>query len=146
MLKNISGLIRGITALMDMPEGDVVKKVFKIPLVKPSRQEGPAKAYRTDFSKNYMREYRQNGKDYQRAPDKLKEFRRKQRKKFKEHLKLKKPLTARLIDQELGWWKENARPVMAEEFDLMCDRRWFDEEERLHLAEELNDLGLFSFE
>lgn len=148
MLKSVASLVREVTALMDMPEGDAVKKIFKVPLVKPPRQKGVTenKTNRTDFSKNYMREYRQQGKDYQKAPDKVKEFRRNQRKKFKESLNLKKPLTAMLIDQELDWWKDSAQPVTAEEFDFMCDRRGFDEEERLHMAEELNDLGLFSFD
>ena len=145
MLKNINNHIKKIAALMiDAPEGDVVKKVFKVPLIKPPRQKGPTenKTNRTDFSKNYMREYRQQGKDYQKAPSKVKEFRRKQRKEFKEHLRLKKPLTAKLIDQELDCWKKEARPVTIEDFDFMCDRRGFDEKERLHMAEELSDLGL----
>jgi hypothetical protein len=147
MLKSVTSPLRSIIALIiDAPEGDVVKKIFKVPLIKPTRQKGPTenKTNRTDFSKNYMRKYREEGRDYQKSTDKVKEFRRKQRKKFKEHLKLKKPLTAMLIDQELNYRKDNAKPVTAEEFNFMCDRRGFDEEERLHLAEELSDLGLIS--
>ena len=150
MLKSVTSPLRNVIAalIIEAPEGDVVKKVFKVPLVKPTRQKGPTenKTNRTDFSKNYMREYRQQGKDYQKSTDKVKEFRRKQRKKFKEHLKLKKPLTAMLIDQELDAWQVDAKPVTAEEFDFMCDRRGFVSEERLHLAEELSDLGLITFD
>ena len=146
MLKTVASLVREVTAIMDLPEGDIVKKIFKVPEKNPPRAKGPARAYKTDFSKNYMKEYRQNGKDYQKAPDKVKEFRRKQRKKFKEHLKHKKPLTAMLIDQELTCWRYDARPITAEEFDGMCDRRGFDNEERLHMAEELCDLGLINFD
>jgi len=132
---------------MDSPDGDVVKKVYTEPKVKPPRREESIsnKTNRSDFSKNYMRDYRQEGKDYQRSPDKVKEFRRKQRKKFKEHLKVKKPMTAMLIDQELSWWKNDSKPVTAEEFNFMCERRGFDENEKFLLVEELSDLGLLNF-
>ena len=70
----------------DMAEGEVVVKFKAQPKVKPPRRKSPVKneSNRTDYMKLYMKEYRsEEGKDYQKMPDKIKELRKKQRKEKK---------------------------------------------------------------
>lgn len=65
---------------------EVIKKFIKIPKIKPPRRKPSIKnkSHRTDYSKNYMHEYRQEGKDYQKKPDNAKELRKKQKESLKE--------------------------------------------------------------
>jgi hypothetical protein len=72
-------------------QGDMVKKFIPPPKQKPPRRR-PAiknKSNRSDYMKEYMTEYRGEGKDYQKVPDKVKKFRIEQRKRLKEKLDLK---------------------------------------------------------
>lgn len=72
-------------------EGDIVKKFRVSPSLKPPRRRPSIhnKTNRSDYSRNYMRKYREEGKDYQKIPDAVKKFRAEQRKHFKEHFNLK---------------------------------------------------------
>jgi hypothetical protein len=130
---------------MPEPEGDVQKKVYEEPLIKPPRRN-PAvnnKSNRSDYMKNYMQDYRGQGKDYQKMPGKVKHFRREQRKKFKEKLKTRDPLKAHLLDQEVPMWQNQyASEVPLNEFIWICERRGFNEEERQILLEDLYDANL----
>jgi hypothetical protein len=72
-------------------EGDMVKKFQPAPKQKPPRRQ-PAvknKSNRSDYMKEYMTEYRGEGKDYQKVPDKVKKFRAEQKKRLKEKFDLK---------------------------------------------------------
>jgi hypothetical protein len=144
MLKSVASNIKNIAIAMDIPEGDITKKYYVEPKSKPPRRNPSVdnKSNRSDYSKNYMKDYREQGKDYQKVPDKVKEYRRNQRKKFKGILKTKKPLTAQLIDQELEFWKKQGKNIPMEEFVSICDRRGFDENERTSLLEDLYDMNL----
>ena len=75
----ISEIIRRLA--MEMPEGDVVKVIHEETDVKAPRKEKSFtnKSNRSDYSKNYMREYREDGKDYQKLPEKIKELHKKQK-------------------------------------------------------------------
>ena len=84
MYQNVSDYILEIVAFLGSPEGEVVKKFNPTPEVKPKRR-GPSfknKSNRSDYFKQYMKEYRDNGKDYQKVPDNIKEYRREQKKKL----------------------------------------------------------------
>jgi hypothetical protein len=145
MFKSIADSLRSVIATMSTPEGDVVQKVWPEPKIKPPRRETPTsnKTNRTDFSKNYMRDYRQNGKDYQKMAPGIKKLRREQRKRQKEKIKAQNPLKAHLLNQEISWWQKNG--VDHEDFDFICNRRGFNDEERNILIEDLCDLNLITF-
>ena len=144
MFQRITERLKNLALIIASEEGEVRKKVYKTPLLKPPRRnpEGQNKTNRTDYMKNYMKEYRGDGKDYQKVPDKVKQFRKEQRRKLKEKLKKGRPFEASLIDQELSMWQKLGKAVDLNEFEFMCDRRGFNEEERKILAEELCDLDL----
>ena len=75
------------------PEGDVVKKYFPAPEQKPPRRRPGIKnkSNRSDYMRQYMTDYRkEQGKDFQKAPDSVKKFRAEQRKRLKEKFNLKK--------------------------------------------------------
>jgi hypothetical protein len=65
-------------------DGEVVKKHHPEPKIKPKRRRPSFKnkTDRSDHSQKVMQEYRENGKDYQKKPDKVKEYRRKKKKEF----------------------------------------------------------------
>lgn len=145
----INDLMRVVAAkygiAMDLPEGDVQKKVYPDPLIKPPRRNPSVnnKSNRSDYMPNYMRDYREQGKDYQKVPDKVKQFRREQRKKLKEKLKAKDPLKAHVLDQEVPMWQQQySSAVPLSEFEWICDRRGFTPEERCVLLEDLYDANL----
>ena len=71
-------------ALDERAEGDVTTKFVSQPKIKPPRRQSPVKnkTNRTDFSTKYMREYREDGKDYKKKPESMKEFNRKHQKKL----------------------------------------------------------------
>jgi DNA-directed RNA polymerase specialized sigma54-like protein len=145
MYRSVASQLKSIIGLLDIPEGDVQKKVYKEPLIKPPRRNPSVdnKSNRSDYMKNYMEDYRGQGKDYQKMPDKVKHFRREQRKKFKENLKTKNPLRAHLLNQEIPMWqKQYARGVPHDEFVWICERRGFNDEERQVLLEDLYDANL----
>jgi len=80
-MKNcISEPLRKISDIL--PEGDVVKKFHKKPEIKPPRRKPSVKnkSNREDYMKNYIKEYREDGKDYQKIPDNVKKLRREQKK------------------------------------------------------------------
>lgn len=78
------------TILRDAVE--VVKKYKAPPQQKPPRRR-PAiqnKTDRSDYMKEYLHQYRkEQGKDYQKVPDKIKKYRAEQRKRLKKRLNLK---------------------------------------------------------
>jgi len=147
MLKNVAHHLRCIVAFLEAPEGDVKQKFYSDPKIKPPRRNPSVvnKSNRSDYSKNYMKEYREQGKDYQRKPESFKKWRREQRKRLKEKLKAQNPLKAHLIDQEVTMWHQLGKPVDHQEFEFICTRRGFDEEDRIILAEDLCDLGLILY-
>lgn len=73
----------------DVPEGDVTKKFRAAPKVKPPRRKSPVqnKSNRTDYMQVYMEGYREEGKDYQKMPQKIKDLRKKQKKEKKSSIK-----------------------------------------------------------
>ncbi len=79
----IHDLIRRLAR--EISDGDVVKKRHKDPKVKPPRRDKSFsnESNRSDYMKNYMTDYREEGKDYQKIPKSIKELRKKQRKKKK---------------------------------------------------------------
>ena len=87
-MQSISNYIRYIAAGM---EGDIVHKIKLPPKIKPPRRR-PAvknKSQRSDYMKNFMKTYREDGKDYQKMPSSIKKMRRDQRKRLKEKFCLK---------------------------------------------------------
>jgi len=145
MYKSVAGHLRNIVTFLELPEGDVQKKVYTEPLIKPPRRNPSIdnKSNRSDYMKNYMKNYREQGKDYQRIPEKVKHFRRQQRKKFKERLKKKDPLKAHLLDQEVPMWQSQYKTeVPVSEFEWICNRRGFSEDERTILLEDMYDANL----
>jgi hypothetical protein len=89
MYRRISDCIIGIVSSI-VPEGDIVKKFNPVPKVKPKRRKPSFenKSNRSDYSQKYMEDYRDEGKDYQRVPDKVKEYRREQKKRLEEKFKV----------------------------------------------------------
>jgi hypothetical protein len=79
----IAAALRVVAAKID-PEGDVKTKYRPSPRVKPPRRQSPVKnkSNRSDYSTKYMREYREDGKDYQKMPENLKKLRREQKKRL----------------------------------------------------------------
>jgi hypothetical protein len=143
MWKNVAQSLRDLASVISS-EGDV-KKIFRpTPKVKPPRRKPSIQniTQQEGYSTKKVKEFREEGGDYQKMPDAVKKLRREQRKKLRENLKAKKPLKAVLIDQELQMWQGLGNKVDSSEFNWLCDRRGFDEEERQILAEELVDLGL----
>jgi hypothetical protein len=143
MFLTISNIIKSF--LPDLNDGgDIRKKFYTEPKIKPPRRN-PSTMNKSDapgYMKDYMKEYRGDGKDYQKMPDKVKQYRREQRKKFRDSLKKSRPMQAHLIDQELSFWQNQGQPVDCQEFELICNRCGFDLEEQKVLAEELFDLNL----
>jgi len=86
MRSSIHEIIRHLVA--ELAEGDVIKKFRAEPKVKPPRRKPSVdnKSHRTDYSKNYMKEYREEGKDYQKMPKNIKELHKKQKKEKKEKM------------------------------------------------------------
>ena len=128
-----------------IPSEGEVKKIFRPqPEIKPPRRKPSTQnvTQRDNYYTQKVKEFREEGGDYQRSPDSVKKFRREQRKKFRENLKKKKPLKAVLIDQELQVWKNLGKKIDSSEFEFICARRGFDEMERQILAEELLDMNL----
>ena len=84
MSTSVSEILRDVAAFLDRAEGDVTVKYRAQPKKKPPRRKSPVKnkSNRSDYSTKYMREYRENGKDYQKKPDNLKKLHRKQRKRL----------------------------------------------------------------
>jgi hypothetical protein len=143
MYKSVTDQLKIIA--LELPEGDVQKKVYPEPLIKPPRRNPSVnnKSNRTDYMKNYMKDYREQGKDYQKVPDKVKQFRRQQRKRYKEKLKVRDPLKAHILDQEVPMWqKQYTDSVPLNEFEWICNRRGFTDEERGILLEDLYDANL----
>ena len=88
-MRTISEIVRNIGAGL---EGDVIVKFQPAPEIKPPRRTSPVKnkSNRTDYSQKYMQEYRkEKGKDYQKIPESVKEFRRLQREKLKDKFNIK---------------------------------------------------------
>ena len=82
-MNTIHSHIRDIVALL--PEGEVTFKFREQPKIKPPRRRPSIKnkSQRSDYMKEYMHEYRgEKGKDYQKMPDKVKKWRRRQRKQM----------------------------------------------------------------
>lgn len=143
MFKSVTDQLKRIAR--DLPEGDVQKKVYHEPLIKPPRRNPSVnnKSNRSDYMQSYMKDYREQGKDYQKVPDKVKQYRRQQRKKYKENLKTKDPIKAHVLDQEVPMWQcQYDSSVPLSEFIWICDRRGFTEEERGILLEDLYDANL----
>jgi hypothetical protein len=86
MLNTIHNTLRILALEMSEPEGEVKTKLRATPKVKPPRRNPDVenKSNRSDYMKNYMTKYREEGKSYQKMPDKLKEYRRKQRKRLRD--------------------------------------------------------------
>jgi len=80
MILSISEKLRDLAATG--PGGEIVKKFLKQPKIKPPRRQPSVKnkSDRSDYMKEFMTEYREEGKDYQKKPEKLKKFRREQKK------------------------------------------------------------------
>jgi hypothetical protein len=136
--------LKNIVSFLPSDEGEIKKKIYPEPKIKPPRRN-PSIRNKSDASgymKEYMQEYRGEGKNLQKTPDKIKQYRRQQRKKLKEQLRKRRPLQAALIDQELTYWATTREKVPMDEFNFICSRRGFNDEERGILAEELEDLGL----
>jgi hypothetical protein len=77
----LSEYIRLLVAAL--PEGEIVKKFHLEPKIKPPRRR-PSLKNKTDdahYMRDYMKEYQQEGKGYQKIPERVKEWRREQRKK-----------------------------------------------------------------
>jgi len=89
MRKPISNLIRDLV-LATKPDGEIKKIHHPSPDVKPPRRQSPIKnvTSKPEYAREYMEEYRENGKDYQKVPDEVRKFRREQKKRLKEKLKL----------------------------------------------------------
>jgi hypothetical protein len=88
MYRSVSESILEIVSFLD-PEGEVVKKFNPTPKIKPKRRRPSFKnkSNRSDYFQQYMKEYRENGNDYQKIPDKIKEYRRNQKKDLEERFK-----------------------------------------------------------
>lgn len=73
-------------------EGEVTHKPKATPKVKPKRRQPSYKnkTQQSTYMKEYMEDYRgEQGKDYQKVPDKVKKFRAEQRARLKEKFNLK---------------------------------------------------------
>ena len=72
-------------------EGDIVKKFRAAPKIKPPRRKPSVQnvSNRSDYMEKYMTKYREDGKDYQKVPDKTKKLRSEQRKRLKKKFDLK---------------------------------------------------------
>lgn len=81
----VSYILRNVAAFVDLLDGDVTHKPPPTPKKNPPRKKSIVKnkSNRSDYSKHYMREYREDGKDYQKMPENLKELRREQKKQLK---------------------------------------------------------------
>jgi hypothetical protein len=144
MYKNVANKLKDLVSFLSSPDGDIKKKFYTEPEIKPPRRN-PSILNKTNapgYMQEYMKDYRGEGKDYQKLPDKIKHYRRQLRKKLKEQIKERRPLQSALIDQELTFWKNKGQPIDPKEFEFICSRRGFNEEEQKILAEELLDLNL----
>jgi hypothetical protein len=141
---SLASVVRRLLAFL--PEGDIKKKIYETPRIKPPRRNPSVdnKSNRCDYMKNYMKEYREQGQDYQKMPEKMKQFRLQQRRKLRERLKAQRPAESSLIDKELTAWKNAAKPVKFEEFEQICSSGGFNDDEWKILAEELIDGNLFA--
>lgn len=81
-MKSIAEVIKEVVAVAELAEGEVKHKVLQAPSIKPPRRKLKIenKSNKSDYMKNYMTEYRGDGKDYQKMPDAVKEFRKDQKK------------------------------------------------------------------
>ena len=139
MYRHLADSLR-VLAIKINPEGDVTKKHLKVPKIKPPRRRSPGqnKTNRSDYFQKYLKKYREDGKDYQKVPDGVKQWRKEHKKRLQE----KEPLKAHLLDQELDFWGKTGTTVDPDEFEIICSRRGFDEDDRVFLAEELYERGL----
>ena len=83
--KPLADAIRAVATMAD-PEGDVTPSKFRVdPKIKPPRRKPSVvnKSQRSDYMKKYIKDYREEGKDYQKIPEKIKELRKKQRTEIK---------------------------------------------------------------
>jgi len=82
-MRSISEFIREIVSTFPSSDGEVIKKFWKSPEIKPPRRGSPVhnKSNRDDYMKNYMKEYREDGKDYIKLPERTKEKNRERKKK-----------------------------------------------------------------
>ena len=89
MKKSIADTIRDIV-VATLPDGEVKVKFRAKPKIKPPRRKSPIQneSNKPEYMRDYMKDRRQDGEDYQKVPDKVKEFRRNQKKKLKEKLDL----------------------------------------------------------
>lgn len=90
MRESLSNLLRFIVADLSEPaQGEIVTKYREAPKHKPPRRRPSVKnkSNRTDYMKLYMKKYREDGNDYQKVPEKVKEWRREQKKKLEESKK-----------------------------------------------------------
>lgn len=90
MRESLSNLLRFMVADLSEPaQGEIVTKYREAPKYKPPRRRPSVKnkSNRTDYMKLYMKKYREDGNDYQKVPEKVKEWRRKQKKKLEESKK-----------------------------------------------------------
>lgn len=73
-------------------DGDVVKKYRAAPKIKPPRRRPSVQnvSDRSDYMEKYMTKYREDGKDYQKVPDKAKKLRLEQRKRLRKKFNLEK--------------------------------------------------------
>jgi len=85
VLKPISNLLRDLV-LATRPDGEVKKKPIPMPKIKPPRRNPAIKnvSSKPEYSREYMKEYREEGKDYQKVPEEVSRFRREQKKRLKE--------------------------------------------------------------
>lgn len=91
-MRPVVDFIYNVVAEMELCDGDVVKKKIPTPKVKETRKDLSVsnKSNRSDYMKNFMKKYREEGKDYQKAPSAIKKLRKKQKQKLKEKFDLKK--------------------------------------------------------
>ena len=88
---SLDHILLSLASVIAGNDTDIKKKFRAAPKLKPPRRK-PSIQNESDqhgYMKDYMQEYRGEGKDYQKTPDKLKKFRSEQRKKIKEKFDLK---------------------------------------------------------
>jgi hypothetical protein len=84
-MRAITDLIRDLV-LATRPDGEIKKKFIPPPEIKPPRRKSPItnESSKPEYAREYMKEYREDGKDYQKIPDSVKKFRKEQKKRLKE--------------------------------------------------------------
>jgi len=83
---------RVVARFLGGKDSEVVKKFVPLPEQKPPRRRRKFKnkSNRSDYMKTYMQKYRkEDGKDYQKVPAKVKKFRAEQRQRLREKFRIK---------------------------------------------------------